>query len=206
MNYEIDIKPLEATHTDAQIVALLKSYGLTNNKIELATLRHTLNINGMMRKVIANNASEKWTGTVMNMQDYILSLGDSVDEVAAKDGIALWMSHITNMSNVYWDTTDVTFSAAFWSMVQSFADSPNMPTTSNFNEIVALGGGWKFADLTVEGIAELRASYNKNLANESRQQAIQQLQAEIENTYINPFENDGITTADEIRALIKGGL
>jgi hypothetical protein len=36
--------------------------------------------------------------------------------------------------------------------------------------------------------------------------AIQQLKAEIENTWINPALSDAASTADEVRAAIKAGL
>jgi hypothetical protein len=202
-DYLTDIKPLEdAGNTDAEILVIKQELGVTHKPINRAALMDILNKRGMLQKVIHNNSGEKWSGTVLNMQAEIISVG-SPEQVS---GIRLWLSHVTNPTNVIWDTTDPEYAATFWDLYQAFKDVPTMPTAEDFQALADLGGGWKFADLTVEQIAALRSEHTANQNSSLRIEAIQSLRAEIENTYINPFENDGTTTADEIRAAIKGGL
>lgn len=204
-DYLADIKPLEAASTDAEILAIKQKLGVTNKPINRAALMDILNKRGMLQKVIQSNSDERWSGTVLNMQAAIIA-GGTPEQVA---GIRLWLSHVTNPTNVIWDTTDPEYAATFWELYQVFKElptAPNTPTAEDFQALADLGGGWKFADLTVEQIAELRSEHTANQNSSLRIEAIQSLRAEIENTYINPFENDGTTTADEIRAAIKGGL
>lgn len=123
---------------DKSQFATLQQYGLTHRPINRAELVHTLNLIGMLRKKINNNADEKWTGTVLAMQDQIEAGG--TDE--QKQGVALWLSHITNPTNLMWDTTQPQFAAGFWSMYEVFRDQSGMPTSEDFATIAALGGGW----------------------------------------------------------------
>ena len=156
MNYLKDIQPHEGDGvTDTDILAILQSQGITNNPINRASLVHVLNLRGMLQKLVHNNADEKWSGTVLNMQDMIISVGTEEQ----KAGIKLWLSHITNPTNQIWDTTQAEFAAPFWVLYQTFKDMANMPTTADFQALADLGGGWKYADLTVEKIAELRTNY-----------------------------------------------
>lgn len=145
-----DIKaiPDYATLTSQQIADYLRATGLTHRSINRADLVHNLNMVGMLRKIVSNNDNEKWTGTVLNMQDAIM-LGGTQEQ---QDGIRLWFSHITNVSNTIWDTTQVSFAAPYWQMVQIFAGMAGMPTLEDFTAIAALGGGWRFAELTAEQV------------------------------------------------------
>jgi hypothetical protein len=145
-----DIKAIEGYEslTAQEIADTLKASGVTHSAINRAMLVHILNIRGMLRKIVGNNSDEKWIGTVLNMQDAILALGTE-DQ---KNGIRLWFSHITNVTNNVWDTTLPAFAAPFWSMVQVFADQPGMPTSADFAAIAELGGGWKFATTTAEDV------------------------------------------------------
>lgn len=143
MNGYEKAQSLGLTGTDAEIVAALKATGLTAKPIDRATLVHVLNMRGMLTKVVGNNSDEKWTGTVLNMQDAILAMG--TDE--QKAGIRLWLSHITNPTNQKWDTTQIAFAGPFWVMVQTFAGLPGMPSLADFQALADLGGGWLFADL-----------------------------------------------------------
>lgn len=138
--------------TTQQIADALKATGVTVRPINRAELVHLLNMRGMLRKIVGNVTDEKWEGTVLAMQDVILQVGTD-DQ---KNGIRVWFSHITNVSNNIWDTTQVAFAAPFWAMVQAFADQPTMPTMADFEAVSELGGGWKYATLTAEQVqAEL---------------------------------------------------
>ena len=154
MNAYETAQSLGLTGTDAEVVAALKATGLTATPIDRATLVHVLNMRGMLTKVVGNNSDEKWTGTVLNMQDAILAAGTDQQKI----GIRLWLSHITNPTNLKWDTTQVDFAAPFWQMVQVFAGQPGMPSQADFQVLADLGGGWLFATLTVEQYASLKAS------------------------------------------------
>jgi len=61
-----------------------------------------------------------------------------------------WLSHITNPRNTHWDTSDANYAGAFWALSQAVAGGPGMPSVEDFAAVAALGGGWLFADLTVE--------------------------------------------------------
>lgn len=160
MNYTQDIAPLESAGlTDSQIADTLKASGVTHRAIDRAELVHQLNMRGMLRKIVSNNDNEKWTGTVLAMQEAILALPDTEESLRFKDGIRLWFSHITNVTNIKWDTTQPEFAAPYWMMVQVFADQPTMPTMEDFEFIASLGGGWKFADATAEQVGELRTQH-----------------------------------------------
>lgn len=158
--------------TPQQIADALRATGVTARPIDRAALVHLLNLRGMLRKIVGNNSDEKWTGTVLAMQDAILAAGTD----AQKEAIRLWFSHITNPSNVKWDTTDQAFSVGFWQMFQAFADVPTMPTTADFEAIAALGGGWRFADVTAE---QVTATLNAEKLAAIRDATITPLQSKI---------------------------
>lgn len=112
MNAYEKAQSLGLTGDDKTQFAALQQYGLMHRPINRAELVHTLNLIGMLRKKINNNADEKWTGTVLAMQDQIEAGGTEEQ----KQGMALWLSHITNPTNLMWDTTQPAFAAiSFWS-------------------------------------------------------------------------------------------
>ena len=143
---------LGLTGTDVEIVATLKATGLTARPIVLADLLFLLNFRGMLTKLVSNNADEKWTGSVLAMKAAIA--GDA----NATAHVDRWLSHITNPRNTHWGTTDVAYSAPFWAMAQAVSGGPGMPSTEDFAAVAALGGGWLFADLTVEHFAAQRTA------------------------------------------------
>ncbi len=156
--------------TAQQIADALKATGVTNRPVNRAELVHLLNLRGMLRKIVGNVTDEKWSGSVLAMQDVILQVGS--DE--QKDGIRMWFSHITNVSNNVWDTTQIAFAAPFWQMAQTFADQPTMPTTADFAAIAELGGGWRFADVTAE---QVQAALDQEAIEVARREAEQVLAA-----------------------------
>jgi len=143
---------LGLTGTDSEIVAVLKSTGLTARPIVLADLLFLLNFRGMLTKLVSNNADEKWTGSVLAMKAAIAA------DPSALAHVDQWLSHITNPRNTHWDTTDANYSAPFWALFQAVAGGPGMPSVADFAAVAALGGGWLFADLTVEQFAAQRTA------------------------------------------------
>jgi hypothetical protein len=141
------------TGSDAENVAALRASGVTAWKIALADLLFTLNNRGMVVRLIRPaDTGEKWAGTVVNMV-LALNASGSPEQAAA---VNQWFSHITNDRNQFFDTTNPAFSAPFWALSQSVADGPGMPSSADFAAVAALGGGWLFADLTVEQFAAQR--------------------------------------------------
>ncbi len=72
--------------------------------------------------------------------------------------------------------------------------------------LVDAAGGQPDADASVDDVIAARDSYSAMLADEQRMQALDQLRAEIDNVWINPAVSDGVSTADEVRQLIKTEL
>ena len=149
--------------TDAEKVATLKATGVTARSIVLSDLLFLLNFRGMLTKLVSNNSDEKWSGTVLAMKAAIA--GDAV----ATASVDRWLSHITNPRNTHWDTTDANYAGAFWALSQAVAGGQGMPSSADFEAVAALGGGWLFADLTVEQFAAQRATSESLQAQQSLQ-------------------------------------
>lgn len=152
MNAYEKAQQLALTGTDSEVVAVLKSTGLTARPIVLAELLFLLNFRGMLTKLVSNNADEKWTGTVLAMKAAI-----AADPVATAH-VDRWLSHITNPRNTHWDTTDSAYSGPFWALSHAVAGGQGMPSSADFAAVAALGGGWLFADLTTEQFAAQRTA------------------------------------------------
>jgi len=147
MNAYEKAQALGLTGTDAQIVLALKSTGLTASRIALGDLLFLLNNRGMLVRLIRPaDTGEKWSGTVVNTVLAINASGTPEQAFAVNQ----WFSHITNDRNQFFDTTVPAFSAPFWALSRSMADQPTMPSALDFQAVADLGGGWLFAELTVE--------------------------------------------------------
>ena len=140
------------TGSDPEIVAALRATGLTVRQIVLSELLFLLNFRGMLTKLVSNNSDEKWSGSVLAMKAAI-----AADPVATAH-VDRWLSHITNPRNTHWDTTDAAYSGPFWALSQAVAGGEGMPSTEDFAAVAALGGGWLFADLTVEQFTAQRTA------------------------------------------------
>jgi hypothetical protein len=145
--------------TDSEIVATLKNSGLTVSRITIADLLFTLNNRGMLVRLIRpTDTGEKWAGSVVNMVLALNATGDPADALAVNQ----WFSHITNDRNQFFDTTVPAFAGPFWALSQSMAGLVGMPTAADFQAIADLGGGWRFADLTVEQYTAQRSAAEIN--------------------------------------------
>ena len=152
--YEKSIE-LGLTGEPEEIVAALRATGLTERKIKLDDLLFLLNNRGMLVRLIRPvDTGEKWAGTAVNMVLAINAGGTQQQAFAVNQ----WFSHITNDRNEYFDTTLPEFAGAFWSLSQSVAGGEGMPSAEDFAAVAALGGGWLFADLTVEQFTALRTA------------------------------------------------
>lgn len=144
---------LGLTGTDSEIVAALKSTGLTSTKISLGQLTLLMRDRSMLTKLTYEDpaTSMKWNGSVINM---IIGLrGQSHPALAA---VNKWFSHITDPRSETFDTTDQDIASEFWTLAQNFGGIPTMPAVADFAAVAALGGGWLFADLTAEQFAAQR--------------------------------------------------
>ena len=74
------------------------------------------------------------------------------------------------------------------------------------DQLIALGGGKPYAGTVEADIVASRNQHAADLAEQQRRNEITSLQAEIEDTWINPALSDGVSTADQVRASIKAGL
>ena len=152
--YEKSIE-LGLTGEPEEIVAALRATGLTERKIKLDDLLFLLNNRGMLVRLIRPvDTGEKWAGTAVNMVLAINAGGTQQQAFAVNQ----WFSHITNDRNEYFDTTLPEFAGVFWSLSQSVAGGEGMPSAEDFAAVAALGGGWLFADLTVEQFTALRTA------------------------------------------------
>lgn len=186
MNAYEKAQSLSLIGTDAEIVALLKATGVTARPIVLAELLFLLNFRGMLTKLVSNNADEKWTGSVLAMKAAIAD-----DPVATAD-VDRWLSHITNPRNTNWDTTDSAYSAPFWAMAQAVAGGPKMPSVEDFAAVAALGGGWLFADLTVEQFASQRTTAESEAASTAARSERRTLYDAFENAVGTPEQSEKI--------------
>lgn len=160
------------TGTDAEeIVAALRATGVTQSRIALADLLFLLNNRGMLVRLIRPaDTGEKWAGSVVNMV-LAINAGGTAQQAAA---VNQWFSHITNDRNNFFDTTVPAFSAPFWELSQSMADLSGMPSAEDFAAVAGLGGGWRFAELTVQQFAADREQYQQQQAARQALAALQQ--------------------------------
>lgn len=147
--YEKSIE-LGLTGADAEIVAALKATGVTASKIDLAYLMELLNFRGMLRKTDGSGGQERWIGTLQNLKAALVAMNQSASVVAYET----WFSHVTNPRQTLWDTTQKDYASGFWAMRNSFSDAETMPSSADFAAVAGLGGGWMFADLTVDQFVE----------------------------------------------------
>ncbi len=160
------------TGTPEEIVAQLVASGLTARPIQLDDLMAYLNIPlGMLRRLPrADSDGSKWSGSLFNLLLWVNENGTQQQ----KDGLNSFFSHITNDRNRTFDTTKPEFAAQFWQVAQMFGGTaPQFPSAEDFAAVAALGGGWLFADLTVQKYNADKVSYELQQAAQSALAALQ---------------------------------
>lgn len=160
MNAYEKSQELNLDGTDAEIVAALKSTGVTASKIDLAYLMELLNFRGMLRKTDGSGGQERWIGTLQNLKAALVAL----NQTAAVTAYETWFSHVTNPRQTHWDTSQPQYAAGFWAMRSTFADGDGMPSSEDFAAVASLGGGWMFSELTVEQFATQRTDTETKVA------------------------------------------
>lgn len=151
-------------------VAQFNAIGLTAKPIDLAYLLELLNFRNMLRKTDGNAGDERWKGSLQNLKGLLIQLGQDA-KVAEYE---MWFSHVTNPRQLRWDTTQPAFAAGFAEMKRNFADQPSMPTTADFLEVAALGGG--FLSITQQEYDQFKADDDaaEAAATEASRQAVVQ--------------------------------
>jgi hypothetical protein len=161
MNAYEKAQQLGMTGNDASITTQLQATGLTQSKIDLGSLLFVMNERNMLTRLVRPaDTGEKWSGTVVNMILFVNANGTDDQKYA----INKWFSHITGDRNSYFDTTDVSVSAPFWTMRNMFGGQQTMPSVADFDTVAALGGGWLYATLTEPQYAAQKAAAEKEAA------------------------------------------
>lgn len=152
--YEKSIE-LGLTGDPEEIVAALRATGLTERKISLAYLTDLLRTRKMLTKLSYEDPETKmkWSGSVIHM---IVTLRDSGHP--ALPAVNQWFGHVTDPRAEYFDTSLPEFAAPFWLLSQLVAGGEGMPSSEDFAAVATLGGGWLFAELTVEDFAAQKAA------------------------------------------------
>ena len=187
---------IDEVSTDAEAVAALQASGVTARKIDLAYLMELLNFRGMLRKTDGSGGQERWVGTLQNLKAALVAM----NQTAMVTAYETWFSHVTNPRQSYWDTTKAEYAAGFWSMKMAFADGEGMPSSEDFAAVAALGGGWLFADLTIEQYAEKKAQ----AAAEADRLALQSEWAAILNNGVNVALSTG--DRDALKAALAAAI
>lgn len=142
INQTPELKTLCEAGDFAGAAAAMQSDKRTVKAISLTDLMHAMNFRGMLTRLIRpTDNGEKWSGTVVNMIAAVESAGNA--ELTA--AVQQWFSHITSDRNQTFDTTREDYANLFDAIRQAVADGEQMPTSADFDAIIALGGGYAFA-------------------------------------------------------------
>jgi len=192
LNYNDIQSYVDAGLSDAEIAAALQASGVTPQRISIAELLFELNNRAMLIRLIRPaDTGEKWSGTVVNMILAINANG-TPEQVTA---VNQWFSHITNDRNSYYDTTIEAYAKPLWEMRNQFGGQPGMPTVEDFDAIAALGGGWRFVDVTAEDVVACKEAK----AAQAAEEAFQREWATQLNEVIQPASSDRATLVAALR-------
>lgn len=165
-------------------LAALQASKVTAKPIDLGDMLGLMNMStpGMLTRLPrAADGGEKWTGTVINM---VLAEGTSPE---LQEPLNKFFSHITNDRNKTFNTTDPEFAGLLQLVKSSFADQENMPSTVDFDALIALGGGLKFGDVTAQQIEDAWTEKVNQEATEAASAAIETLRAATRTTWQTVF-------------------
>jgi hypothetical protein len=194
---------LGLTGEPAEVVAQLQP--ITAAKIDLSYLMELLNFRGMLRKTDGQNGSERWVGTLPNLKAALVALNQT-ESVAAYE---MWFSHVTNPRQSFWDTTIPAYAMPFAAMKAVFANQEGMPTSADFDAVVALGGGKPYASLTVEQYNAQQAEAEAEAAKDVLRSQLQTLEQSFHAKKNVALENIALGSvtdyADLVAAVQVGG-
>ena len=187
IDYLADVQPLEPL-SDAQIASHLSSR--TAKAIPCSDARIVLQESGA---VIEDPISRSRSGALVQ---HYSSLAEGEEKSLLGWAIAHIWSGEEISANVY--PRSIQFDTVLSGLPDALSDV--------VESVVNLGGGRPTPTVTKSDVADARESYNAIVADEQRMQGIEKLRAEIENNWINSAISDGVSSADEVRQLIKAGL
>jgi hypothetical protein len=188
---------LSLTGEPAQIVAQLQP--ITAAKIDLSYLMELLNFRGMLRKTDGQNGSERWVGTLPNLKAALVALNQT-ESVAAYE---MWFSHVTNPRQSFWDTTIPAYAMPFAAMKAAFANQEGMPTSADFEAVVALGGGKPYASLSVEQYNAQQAEAESEAAKEVLRSQLQALRQSFDAKCNVALENISLGSITDYAGLVS---
>lgn len=151
----------EADTSPEDILTTMQADVCTVSDIEIGQLLHLMNFRGMLiKRIRPTDNGEKWTGTIPAM--IAAADAEAPEELAL--AVNQWFSHITNPRNSVFATTEPAYAAQFAAIVGAFADGDDMPTSADFAAVLSLGGGLRFANITLEFINEAIAEHEAQKA------------------------------------------
>jgi hypothetical protein len=190
IDYQLDIKPLE-------------DEGLTDEQIAQHLASRTLRpMSCSSARIILQETGAVSVDPIVNARggSLIEHYEDMVDG-PYRQLLAWFINHVMGEGEDV-STNEYPRSVQWASVTASMSEE--------LQEVVALlvesAGGQPDAETEAPDVAEYRAGYTLQQFDVARVDAIQQLKAEIENTWINPALSDFASTVDEVRAAIKAGL
>jgi len=193
IDYLTDVEPLEAQGlTDAEIAALLAASTLSD--IPVGELENYLTFQGL---AVRNPLTGAWEGPLPDeITNNVYGLGD---------GLAALFSHVNKPRSVVIDTTVSPWATDAANLTAGLV-AAGLLSSQQRDDFYNLGSGRPNANVVEADVVAARQAYQSQQAEVARQDSIRTLQAEIENTYINPAIADGVSDEATVRAAIKAGL
>jgi len=190
IDYLRDVKEMEdAGSTDLEIAQHLANK--TESPIPCGAAKVVLEESGL---VVEDPITLQRSGTLVDRYN-------AMTDPELKALLGWFMSHVFGRG-------EQISSASYPRAVQLAAVLADLPPALQTvgQQLLALGGGQPFTGTVEADVVAARQVYQDEQAEVARQDSIRALQAEIENTWINPAVSDGSTTAESLRATIKAGL
>ncbi|TWU19551.1 hypothetical protein [Allorhodopirellula heiligendammensis] len=185
--------------TAQEIAEALNATPKTRHAIDLGDLLFLLNNRGMLVRLIRpQDTGEKWSGTVVNMIVYV---SENAPAMAAP--VNQWFSHITNDRNNLFDTTLPEYGSQLKSLALQFGGQPEMPSADDFEAIAALGGGWRYGDVTAADVAD---AIEVEAATRRKSARVAALNDAIDAVRTNNDLADGSITLADVQAQINDAL
>jgi len=190
LDYISQIEPLEsAGKTDAEIASYYNS--ITSSPIPCAELKVLLEESGLV-------SEDPVTGNrVGSLVDHYAGLSSGTE----KSLLGWFISHVFGRGVEI--SSDEQPRAGQVALVVAGLPAEMAGVVDS---MYALGGGKPYESVTAADVNSARDVYNAEVANSLRINEIEQLKAEIENTYINPAISDGVSIVDQVRENIKASL
>lgn len=194
MNYLTEIKPLEdAGLTDTQIATILEARTITDipsERVRLYFSKEDLWLTDPATGLrLAGAIGQAYSGLTAPQQELVRKLHawvfgqDSIESENDDDVATLLKQILSGMVTL------------------------TILTGAQALKVYSFGGGLRYpSGVTAQDVSDERDAYDADVVEQARIDAINALRAEIENTWINPAEADGVTTAVDLRATIKAEL